>query len=81
MKGNRMIRSAESQLEILVRLAAVQLVGERTGADAILVLAKAGLDTDLIAEVVDTTPATVRAALSRARRADPGTRKRGGSSG
>lgn len=56
------------KLDALVRLTALQALGERTGADAIVFLARARLDNDLIAEMVDTSPATVRATLSRARR-------------
>lgn len=62
------------QLEMLVRLAALQLIGDKTGADAITVLGRAGLDNELIAEIVGTTPATVRSALSRIRRQGGGTR-------
>lgn len=57
-----------SKLDALIRLTALQILGDKTGAEAIALLARAGLDNDLIAEVVGTTPATVRAALSRIRR-------------
>jgi DNA-directed RNA polymerase specialized sigma24 family protein len=57
-----------AKLDALVRLTALQVVGDRKGKDAIELLGRAGLDTDLIAEMVDTSSATVRAALSRARR-------------
>lgn len=53
------------KLDVLIRLAAVQLLGEKTGAEAIAVLTRAGLDNDLIADLVATTPATVRATRSR----------------
>ena len=56
------------KMELLIRLTALQVFGDRTGAEAIALLGRAGLDNDLIAEIVGTTPATVRAALSRARR-------------
>ncbi|MEX1046855.1 MAG: hypothetical protein WD757_01270 [Actinomycetota bacterium] len=56
------------KLDILIRLSALQLVGERKRAEAIVVLGRAGMDNDLIADVVGTTPATVRAALSRERK-------------
>jgi DNA-directed RNA polymerase specialized sigma24 family protein len=56
------------KLDALIRLTALQLLGERTGAEAITRLARAGLDTELIAEIVGTSPSTVRSALSRARR-------------
>ncbi|HVE95077.1 MAG TPA: hypothetical protein VNB24_09165 [Acidimicrobiales bacterium] len=56
------------KLDALIRLTALQVLGERTGAEAITRLGRAGLDTELIADIVGTSPATVRSALSRARR-------------
>ncbi len=56
------------KLDVLIRLGALQLMGEKTGAEAIVLLGRAGLDNDLIADLVGTSPATVRATLSRARR-------------
>jgi DNA-binding CsgD family transcriptional regulator len=56
------------KMDALVRLTALQVLGEKTGAEAIAVLGRAGLDNDLIAQIVGTTPATVRGALSRVRR-------------
>jgi DNA-binding CsgD family transcriptional regulator len=61
-----------SKLDALIRLTALQVVGDKTGVEAISELGRAGLDNDLIAEIVGTTPATVRAALSRARRKGTG---------
>lgn len=61
-------KGIEEKLDSLIRLTAVSLLGERTGAEAIVLLAKAGLDNDVIAEVVGTTQATVRAARSRTSR-------------
>jgi DNA-binding CsgD family transcriptional regulator len=57
-----------AKMDALIRLTALQLLGEKTGAEAIAVLSRAGLDNDLIAEIVGTTPSTVRGALSRVRR-------------
>jgi DNA-directed RNA polymerase specialized sigma24 family protein len=57
-----------AKLDSLIRLTAVQVLGERTGAEAIVLLGRAGLDNDLIAALVETSPATVRSTLSRARR-------------
>lgn len=61
-----------AKLDILIRLTAVQVLGERTGAEAIVLLGRAGLDNDLIADLVETSPATVRSTLSRARRKGKG---------
>lgn len=63
------------QLDLLIRLTALQLVGDKTGSDAITVLGRAGLDNELIAEIVGTTPATVRSALSRIRRQTRGSKQ------
>ena len=57
-----------AKMEVLIRLTALQVLGDKTGAEAIAVLGRAGLDNELIAEIVGTTPATVRGALSRIRR-------------
>jgi len=56
------------RLDVLIRLIALQVLGERTGSQAIVLLGRAGLDNEIIAELVGTSPATVRATLSRARR-------------
>lgn len=58
----------ESKLDALVRLTAINILGERKGVEAIAVLARAGLDNKLIAELVGTTEPTVRAARSRMRK-------------
>jgi len=65
------------KLDILVRLAALQVafrVQQEGGKqkDQVETLGRAGLDNALIAEVVDADPSTVRATLSRARRAKRG---------
>jgi len=52
------------KLDALVRLTAVSVLGGKTGGEAIDVLARAGLDNDLIADLVGTTPGTVRARRS-----------------
>ena len=56
------------RLDVLIRLSATSLVGERTGGEAIDVLARAGLENDLIAELAGTTPGTVRARRSETSR-------------
>lgn len=48
------------KLDALIRLTALSVLEGRTGVDAIDRLALAGLDNDLIANLVGTTPATVR---------------------
>jgi DNA-binding CsgD family transcriptional regulator len=61
-----------AKLDNLIRLTALHVLGERTGAEAIVLLGRAGLDNDLIADLVKTSPATVRSTLSRARRKGKG---------
>lgn len=69
-----------AKMDTLIRLMALQLLGDKTGAEAIAHLGRARLDNDLIAEIVGTTPATVRAARSRVRRRDRPPRKSPGAS-
>jgi DNA-binding NarL/FixJ family response regulator len=58
-----MTERAEQLLEQLVRMHALMLTSEaKTQTEAAHVLLRAGLDTNRIAELLDTTPATVRAA-------------------
>lgn len=57
-----------AKLDVLVRLTAITALGDRSGGEAIAVLARAGLDNEVIADLVGTTTATVRAARSRIRR-------------
>jgi hypothetical protein len=54
-----------AKLDALIRLTAVSVLGGKSGGEAIEVLLRAGLDNDLIADLVGTTTGTVRA-----RRAD-----------
>lgn len=61
---NRGATELGSKLDALIRLMAVSVLGDRTGGEAIDVLAKAGLDNELIADLVGTTPGTVRARRS-----------------
>jgi len=64
-----------SKMDVLIRLTVIQVLGDKTGAEAIAVLGRAGLDNNLIAQIVGATPATVRATLSRVRRKDGSSRK------
>ncbi len=57
-----------TRLDHLIRLTALQVLGDRTGKEAIVLLGRAGLDYELIADIARTSPATVRATLSRARK-------------
>jgi hypothetical protein len=49
-----------AQLDALIRLTAVSVLGGKTGGEAIDLLARAGLDNELIADLVGTTKETVR---------------------
>jgi len=57
-----------AKLDILIHLTAIQVLGDKTGAEAIAVLGRVGLSNELIAGIVGAKPSTVRSALSRARR-------------
>jgi hypothetical protein len=61
-------KSVEDQLDILIRLTALQVLGERSGAEAIAILGGVGLDAKTIAGLIGTTEATVRSRLSVERR-------------
>ena len=56
------------KLDVLVRLAALQLVNEKPQTEAINILSRSGLETAAIAELVGTTPATVRPTTARKRK-------------
>ncbi|MGH3691311.1 MAG: hypothetical protein ACRDT7_14230 [Microbacterium sp.] len=64
-----------TKMDTLIRLTALQLIGDKTGAEAIGILDRAGLDNELIADLVGTTAATVRASRSRVRRKDTAVRR------
>jgi hypothetical protein len=53
------------KLDALIRLTAIALIGDRSGIDAIAILARANLDNDTIASIVGSSAATVRSARSR----------------
>jgi DNA-directed RNA polymerase specialized sigma24 family protein len=61
----------EGKLDTLIRLTALQLIGTSGQTEGIKMLARSGMDTSVIAEVVGTTPGTVRSTLARARRSKP----------
>jgi DNA-directed RNA polymerase specialized sigma24 family protein len=61
--------SLAAKVDTLIRLTALLLVRETGPTEAIKILGRSGMESSEIAEVVGTTPATVRATLSRARRA------------
>ena len=61
-------QKVSAQLDVLIRLTAINALGDKSGGEAIAVLARAGLDNEIIADLVGTTTATVRAARSRIRK-------------
>lgn len=61
-------QSLEEQVGILVRLTALQVLGERSGAEGIAILGRVGMDVKTIAELLGTTEATVRSRLSKERK-------------
>jgi hypothetical protein len=65
--GNNESAVAE-KLDVLIRLVALQLIADKGTVDGIRLLGRAGLDRNLIARVVGTTPGTVSVRLSEAKR-------------
>jgi DNA-directed RNA polymerase specialized sigma24 family protein len=59
---------AATRLDAVIRLLAIQLTAGLNTVEAILLLDRAGLDRGVIAEVCQTTPNTVHARISEARR-------------
>jgi len=59
----------ESKLDQMLRLAALQMTTGLKRAPAIQLLAAAGFDRRLIAELLDTTPNTVSVTLSTSKKA------------
>lgn len=57
-----------AKLDILIRLVALGLCGEKSQREKITLLAAAGLQPKAIAEMIGTTPNTVSVALSGIRR-------------
>ena len=59
----------DKKLDAVVRLLASRTVeGAKNKTEAIMTLGALGLDANLISEIVDTTPSTVYARLSEAKR-------------
>lgn len=58
-----MLKSIDKKLGAIIRLLAGNIVQEKSKKDAIITLASFGLDTNAIAEIVGTTPATVTTRL------------------
>ena len=52
------------KLDVLIKLTAVSVLGDKTGGEAIDVLLRTGLDNEMIADLVGTTAGTVRARRS-----------------
>lgn len=57
------LRSIDKKLDTMIKLLASDRVQGKSKKDAIVALGALGIDTDTIAQLVDTTPATVNARL------------------
>jgi hypothetical protein len=64
-----------AKMDTLICLTALQVLGDRTGTEAIILLGRAGLSNNVVADLVNTTPPSVRSVLSKARTRAAGTRK------
>ncbi len=58
----------ETKLDVIIKLLAANLCGDKTQTDSILVLSKLGLDRNTIAEIIGTKPSTVSVRLSEAKK-------------
>lgn len=58
----------EAKLDVIIRLLATPLVEDKTLSQKAELLAQIGLDNNQIAAICDTTPDTIRATRSKARR-------------
>lgn len=57
----------ESKLDAIVRLVAARHIEGKSKTDATKALGRLGLDRNVIAQIVDTTPGTVSVTLSQAK--------------
>jgi len=62
------LKSIDAKLAAIIRLLASGSIQGKKKTEAIVILGSLGLDAALIAELVDTTPATVYARLSEIKR-------------
>lgn len=65
---DEILTGIDRKLDAVVRLLASRFIEGRSKTEAIIALGSLGLDTNLIAEIVVTTPGTVQSRLSEARR-------------
>lgn len=57
------LKSIDRKLDVIIKLLAGNFVQGKSKTDAIVTLASFGMETNAIAEIVGTTPATVNARL------------------
>lgn len=74
------LASIDKKLDAVVRLLASKSIEGKNKTEAITTLGALGLDANLISKIVDTTPATVSARLSEAKRKSKGVTKKEGKS-
>lgn len=70
------LKSIDNKLGVIIRLLAGNFVLGKSKTDAIITLASFGIDTNAIAEIVGTTPATVNARLWEQKKKSGATRKK-----
>jgi len=70
MTADETLKSIDTKLDAIIRLLASSCVEGKNKTEAIITLGGLGLASDLVAELVKTTPATVRARLFEAKRRD-----------
>jgi hypothetical protein len=65
---DQVLINIDKKLDAVVRLLASRSIEGKTKTGAIMTLAALGLDANLISKIVDTTPSTVYARLSEAKK-------------
>jgi hypothetical protein len=68
MAEEGILKSIDTKLDAIIRLLASNCIEGKNKTEAIIALGDLGLGSDLIAELVKTTPATVRARLFEVKR-------------
>ena len=57
------LNSIDRKLDVLIKLRALEFIQEKSKTESIIMLGGLGIDSNTIAEIVGTTPATVTARL------------------
>jgi DNA-binding NarL/FixJ family response regulator len=64
---NKLLHDLVDKIDVLTRVVAIQVAADKSTTDRARVLKMAGLDNQLIADILNTSPATVRTLTSNLR--------------